>query len=563
MRRLRCAIYTRKSTEEGLDQDFNSLDAQREACAAFIASQVGEGWQAISTRYDDGGFSSGNMERPALKRLLEDIEAGRIQIIVTYKVDRLSRSLSDFAKLVDVFDRHEVSFVSVTQQFNTTTSMGRLTLNVLLSFAQFEREVTAERIRDKIAASMKKGMWMGGLVPLGYDAVDRKLIVNATEAETVRTLFHLNLELSTVSKTMEAANEMGLRTKARGPNNRKRSGYMPFTSGHLHKLLQNPIYVGEIRHKGTIYPGLHEAIVDRETWDAVQDQFRRNSVRRRQVTNQTSRHLFKGRLFDPKGRPMSPTHAQKQGKRYRYYMSRQDKDAPVPSEDLWRIRAETIEATILRGLAEFLRDPARLMRTLDVDGLAVTDLQTMHEGAAVLAARLLSTDGGAELHRDIDWVERVGADTEALTIVIDRRALAERVLGDELDARVELEPPAAEVTIFTQIRRRGVEKKILLLSEVNASREPDPALVALVAQAYVWAEELNDGRARSVTGLASQHGINKGDVSRILPLAYLAPDIVKAIQDGRQPVELTVSRLKRLKYLPESWVEQRAILGFA
>ncbi len=503
------------------------------------------------------------MERPALKRLLEDIEAGRIQIIVTYKVDRLSRSLSDFAKLVDVFDRHEVSFVSVTQQFNTTTSMGRLTLNVLLSFAQFEREVTAERIRDKIAASMKKGMWMGGLVPLGYDAVDRKLIVNTTEAETVRTLFHLNLELSTVSKTMEAANEMGLRTKARGLNNRKRSGYMPFTSGHLHKLLQNPIYVGEIRHKGTIYPGLHEAIVDRETWDAVQDQFRRNSVRRRQVTNQTSRHLFKGRLFDPKGRPMSPTHAQKQGKRYRYYMSRQDKDAPVPSEDLWRIRAETIEATILRGLAEFLRDPARLMRTLDVDGLAVTDLQTMHEGAAVLAARLLSTDGGAELHRDIDWVERVGADTEALTIVIDRRALAERMLGDELDARVELEPPAAEVTIFTQIRRRGVEKKILLLSEVNASREPDPALVALVAQAYVWAEELNDGRARSVTGLASQHGINKGDVSRILPLAYLAPDIVKAIQDGRQPVELTVSRLKRLKYLPESWVEQRAILGFA
>ena len=248
MRRLRCAIYTRKSTEEGLDQDFNSLDAQREACAAFIASQVGEGWQAISTRYDDGGFSGGNMERPALKRLLEDIEAGRIQIIVTYKVDRLSRSLSDFAKLVNVFDRHEVSFVSVTQQFNTTTSMGRLTLNVLLSFAQFEREVTAERIRDKIAASMKKGMWMGGLVPLGYDAVDRKLIVNATEAETVRTLFHLNLELSTVSKTMEAANEMGLRTKARGPNNRKRSGYMPFTSGHLHKLLQNPIYVGEIRH---------------------------------------------------------------------------------------------------------------------------------------------------------------------------------------------------------------------------------------------------------------------------------------------------------------------------
>ncbi len=316
--RLRCAIYTRKSTEEGLEQDFNSLDAQREACEAFIASQVGEGWQAIPMRYDDGGFSGGNMERPAVKRLLEDIEAGHVNIVVTYKVDRLSRSLSDFAKLVDVFDRHAVSFVSVTQQFNTTTSMGRLTLNVLLSFAQFEREVTAERIRDKIAASMKKGMWMGGLVPLGYDAIDRKLVVNPKEAETVKILFRLYLEQGTVMKTMEIANAMGLRTKARGPNNQKRPGYMPFTSGHLHKLLQNPIYVGEIRHKGNIYPGLHDAIVDRATWDAVQEQFERNTAKRKQAANQPSRHLFKGRLFDPMGRPMAPTHAQKKGKRYRY-----------------------------------------------------------------------------------------------------------------------------------------------------------------------------------------------------------------------------------------------------
>ena len=240
---------------------------------------------------------------------------------------------------------------------------------------------------------------------------------------------------------MVAANEMGLRTKARGPNNRKRPGYMPFTSGHLHKLLQNPIYVGEVRRKGNIYPGLQEAIVDRSTWDAVQDRFQRNSVRRRQATNRPSRHLFKGRLFNPQGRPMSPTHAQKQGKRYRYYMSRQDRDAPVPTEDLWRIRAEAIESIVLRGLAEFLLEPARLMRALDIDRLAATNLQTMHEGAAALAALLISPGVGAERHRDIDWVTRVGADTDALTIVVDRRALAERLLGADLDQRVDLDPP--------------------------------------------------------------------------------------------------------------------------
>ena len=362
---------------------------------------------------------------------------------------------------------------------------------------------------------------------------------------------------------MVAANEMGLRTKARGPNNRKRPGYMPFTSGHLHKLLQNPIYVGEVRRKGNIYPGLQEAIVDRSTWDAVQDRFQRNSVRRRQAKNRPFRHFFKGRLFNPQGRPMSPTHAQKQGKRYRYYMSRQDRDALVPTEDLWRIRAEAIESIVLRGLAEFLLEPARLMRALDIDRLAATNLQTMHEGAAALAALLISPGVGAERHRDIDWVTRVGADTDALTIVVDRRALAERLLGADLDQRVDLDPPAAEVTIFTQIRRRGVEKKILLLSEVNAPRSPDPALIALVAQANTWAEELNDGRATSVTNLASRHGVNKGDVSRVMPLAYLAPDIVKAIQDGSQPIELTASRLKRLRYLAESWTEQRAMLGFA
>ena len=266
----RSAIYTRKSTDEGLEQEFNSLDAQRESCEAYIKSQAGEGWRLVRTRYDDGGISGGTMERPALQRLLSDIKARKIDTIVVYKVDRLTRSLADFAKIVEVFDAHKVSFVSVTQAFNTTTSMGRLTLNMLLSFAQFEREVTGERIRDKIAASKKKGMWMGGSVPLGYDAKDKKLVVNRAEAETVRTLFRLYLELGTVKKLVDEAHRVGLATKRHMRSGGRTIGGQPFTRGHLHQLLANSIYVGEVAHKGVRYAGQHDAIIERKTFDAVQ-----------------------------------------------------------------------------------------------------------------------------------------------------------------------------------------------------------------------------------------------------------------------------------------------------
>jgi site-specific DNA recombinase len=258
----RCAIYTRKSSEEGLEQDFNSLHAQREACEAFIKSQAGEGWRLVKTAYDDGGLSGGTMERPALQRLLADISRGLVEVVVVYKVDRLTRSLADFAKMVEVFDARGVSFVAVTQQFNTTTSMGRLTLNVLLSFAQFEREVTGERIRDKIAASKQKGMWMGGLVPIGYDVIERRLVVNHTEAETVREIFRRYLELGSVRLLMENLNRRGFRSKVRVAKNGKRSGGNLFFRGALYELLSNPIYIGEIRHKGVRHPGLHEPIVD-------------------------------------------------------------------------------------------------------------------------------------------------------------------------------------------------------------------------------------------------------------------------------------------------------------
>jgi site-specific DNA recombinase len=318
--RKRCAIYTRKSSEEGLEQEFNSLHAQREACEAYVRSQRDEGWILVPTPYDDGGFSGGTMERPGLQRLLGDIRAGRADVVVTYKVDRLTRALADFARLIEIFDAQAVSSVSVTQQFNTTTSMGRLTLNVLLSFAQFEREVTGERIRDKIAASKKKGMWMGGNTPIGYDVRDRKLLVNPEEAETVRRLFELYLELGCVRRVKETADQLGLTTKRR--MNRVICGARPFSRGHLYKLLSNPIYVGWIAHKGQLHEGQHEALIDQQTWAAVQARLAGNAPDAHRRTMPREPSLLTALLFDAAGERLSPSHAVKNGRQYRYYVSR-------------------------------------------------------------------------------------------------------------------------------------------------------------------------------------------------------------------------------------------------
>src|SRR3989440_5926874 len=317
--RRRCAIYTRKSSEEGLEQEFNSLAAQREACEAYIRSQQHEGWLLARTRYDDGGFSGGNLERPAAQRLLADIRAGRIDIVVVYKVDRLTRSLADFARLVEIFDAQGVSFVSVTQQFNTTSSMGRLTLNVLLSFAQFEREVTGERIRDKIAASKKKGMWMGGNVPLGYDASERTLIVNPPEAETVRRIFALYRELGCVRRVKEEADRLWLSTKRSTTANGIERGGRSFSRGHIYDLLSNPIYIGEIAHKGQLYPGQHAALIDTETWTAVRDQLAANASDHRRKAAAAEPSLLAGVLVDARGERLTPSPAGKKSPRYRHY----------------------------------------------------------------------------------------------------------------------------------------------------------------------------------------------------------------------------------------------------
>jgi DNA invertase Pin-like site-specific DNA recombinase len=341
----RCAIYTRKSTEEGLEQDFNSLQAQREACEAFIASQSGEGWRLIKTAYDDGGLSGGTMERPALRTLLSDIEDGQVDVIVVYKVDRLTRSLADFAKMVEVFDAHGVSFVAVTQQFNTTSSMGRLTLNVLLSFAQFEREVTGERIRDKIAASKKKGMWMGGFVPVGYVKRDRSLAIDEQEAATVRLIFRRYNDLKSVRLLKQDLDRGGLVSKIRTGKNGLRMGGKPYSRGKLYKLLSNPIYKGEIRHLKACHPGQHQPIIDSGLWDKTQRLLAEHTVRSANGSSKPSPSPLAGKLFDENARALTPTHTVKKGRRHRYYVSRLllTEGPGAAGKRGWRLPAREVE----------------------------------------------------------------------------------------------------------------------------------------------------------------------------------------------------------------------------
>ena len=366
---VRCAIYTRKSHEEGLEQDFNSLDAQREACEAYVASQKHEGWTCrtcLPGIYDDGGVSGATLERPALKRLLEDMETGGIDAVVVYKVDRLTRTLGDFARIVEVFDRKEVSFVSITQQFNTTTSMGRLTLNMLLSFAQFEREVTSERIRDKIAASKKRGLWMGGLPPLGYDVQDRKLVVNEQEAETVRDIFRHHLKTGSVSALQDRLERDGVAGKVRIDRYGRETGGKPLARGALYHLLQNRIYRGEIVHKEQSYPGEHAAIVDETLWKQVQRKLATNRTERTSGANAAEPSLLAGLVYDDTGQRMTPSHANKQGTRYRYYVSKSLVTGRRRSASRGRrVPARELEGLIEDRLRRFLASRAEIFGAVD------------------------------------------------------------------------------------------------------------------------------------------------------------------------------------------------------
>jgi DNA invertase Pin-like site-specific DNA recombinase len=558
--RRRCAIYTRKSSEEGLEQEFNSLAAQCEACEAFIRSQQHEGWVLARTRYDDGGFSGGNLERPALQHLIADIRAGRIDIVVVYKVDRLTRSLADFARLVELFDAEAVSFVSVTQQFNTTSSMGRLTLNVLLSFAQFEREVTGERIRDKIAASKKKGMWMGGNVPLGYDASGRALVINPAEAETVRRIFALYREFGCVRRVKEEADRLGLRTKCSTTANGTKRGGKPFSRGHLYALLSNPIYTGRIAHKGELHPGQQPAIIDDETWIAVRDQLAVNTSDHRRKTKAAEPSLLAGLLVDAQGERLTPTHALKKGRRYRYYVSAAlITDAGADRAQGWRLAAREMEEAVIRILTDALTSPAGLVERFGAAGMPSDQIRKLLSRAARVEAALGGSPGErAKLVREL--VDKVIVDEKTIIIKL-RRALL--VGGDVLSCSSEAASDSAvELTAAADFTRRGAETKLVLpgLAQQKHSSRCDPAMIKAIARGHAWFEELATGRALSLQELAKRDGISRRYIRRLVGLAFLSPQLVEAILQGRQSVELTATRLTELD-LPSDWTEQHKLLA--
>ena len=376
----RCAVYTRKSTEAGLEQEFNSLHAQREACVAYINSQKHEGWSCLPDEYDDGGFSGGSMERPGLTKLLADIAAGKIDVVVVYKVDRLTRSLMDFAKIVEMFDRHGASFVSVTQHFNTTNSMGRLTLNVLLSFAQFEREVTSERIRDKIAASKKKGMWMGGFAPMGYDIIDQRLAVNKIEAKIVEDIFSAYLTADSVSELKADLDKKNLRTKSWKTAAGKAIEGVPFSRGRLYHLLKNPLYLGQISHKGEVYKGHHEAIIPKPLWDLVQARLKDQWGERDTTSNRKSPCWLVGKLIDEHGNLFQSTQTKRHGRLYYYYASKQSG---------WSLPAKEIERIIVEGLLRELSDPVRASELSGQASLAPERLQEITAAIKALELKLM------------------------------------------------------------------------------------------------------------------------------------------------------------------------------
>jgi DNA invertase Pin-like site-specific DNA recombinase len=569
---IRCAVYTRKSSEEGLEQSFNSLDAQREACEAFIASQKQEGWRLLPARYDDGGYSGGNTDRPGLKRLLEDVEKHLLDTIVVYKVDRLTRSLSDFAKIVEAFDAHGVSFVSVTQQFNTTTSMGRLTLNILLSFAQFEREVTGERIRDKIAASKRKGMWMGGNVPLGYDRSQGKLVINPEESERVRLMFNLYLELGCVSKLKDRLIDLQVRSKARVSKTGKRFGGVCYSRGALYQLLKNPTYIGEIQHRDQQYPGEHQAILSRETWDKVQTQLRSTNQGRRTGLEASSTSLLTGLLRNEHGKRFTPSHTLKNGKRYRYYVWRRIATNPnrrTPTTPI-RLPAHDIELQVQRRLRAFLSSSTQVM---DYVGRGDEGPAVVHElvsAGARLAHKLptLSPEEQRAILRKI--LKQVVVHPNKVELLVSRVAVR-MLLTSEDNGVLSTKPSEPEgalqddilrLELQAEIRRQGLAMRLMVSpdSSMTPISRPVAPLLKAIARAHDWSKRLLDKSAVSQTELARQLGLNRRYVDRVLECAFLAPDIVEAILEGRQPHDLTFDKLTR--NLPLGWPEQRQQLGF-
>lgn len=565
MKRIRCAIYTRKSSEEGLEQSFNSLDAQRDACLAYIESQRHEGWRAISTHYDDGGFSGGTMDRPALTQLLVDVEARRVDTIVVYKVDRFTRSLVDFARIVERLEAAGVAFVSVTQQFSTTSSMGRLTLNVLLSFAQFEREVTGERIRDKIAASKRKGMWMGGTVPLGYDLHDRQLVINPDEAEQVRLIYRLYLECRCVHRLKRELDRRGMVSKARVSQTGHRTGGVPFFRGALYCLLKNRLYRGEIAHRGAIYAGEHDAIVSCEMWDAVQALLAANNQAKRTGVYAKDPSLLAGVLFNDRGHRLTPIHTIRKGIRYRYYVSQAVLQNQTEQGRVCRLPAHDIEQQITRQVEQWLA-----MGSAVIEQLAHPSEDTATRATILAGAKTwkdLSARPPAHVRAFLlAIVRRITVEETAVHLTLSRAGLRAVLLrGTDLPT-TGLKPRTHQeedhdddilLSVNMRLTRCARGIRLIVPGESTAARtaQPNPTLITAVACAHVWAERLRSGEAPSLRAIAREHGVSEGYVGRILRCAYLAPDLMEAILQGRQSPALTLTKL--LHRLPTDWVEQR------
>ncbi len=544
MKKIRCAIYTRKSSEDGLEQEFNSLHAQREACAAFVASQKHEGWVLLAEAYDDGGLSGGSLERPALQQLLRDMEAGKVDQIVVYKIDRLTRSLADFARIVDILDAAGASFVSVTQSFNTATSMGRLTLNMLLSFAQFEREVTAERIRDKIAASKRRGLWMGGQVPMGYDPDGRTLRINETEVATIQIVYDLYEQHGTVRAVKEQADRLGLRTRRRQKADGTTSVGAAFDRGHIHHILTNPLYAGRIRHHRLVQDGVHPAIIDPERWDRIQERLQRGASKPRAKAPVGQASLLCGKLFDETGDRLTPSHAKtKAGMRLRYYIShRLVARSGEANLNGWRLPADQLEARVA-GMAKSLLSDASLAGRLTPTS-DVAEIGRLRSELERLTAR---SDSGALL----SLVARVDIAPGAISLTLDPKLLAEALKIDP----DTIDPDTLQADSAFRLRKRGVETK-LILADVPAER--DETLIRNIALAYGWLGQIKAGK--TFGEIARAQGTSPRRVQHLIDLAFLAPDIVCDALDGKQPIGLTSDWCKAHS-LPSDWREQRRVLA--
>jgi len=559
---VRCAVYTRKSSEEGLEQEFNSLQAQREACEAFINSQRHQGWVCLRAAYDDGGFSGATMDRPALQQLLADITAGRVDTVVVYKIDRLTRSLADFAKIVEILDAKAASFVAVTQQFNTTTSMGRLTLNVLLSFAQFEREVIGERIRDKIAASKRKGMWMGGVPPLGYRAQDGKLVIVDSEAEIVRFIFRRYAELGSVRLLKDELEARGIHSKLRTSASGRISGGKPFARGALYLMLQNRIYRGEIVHREQSYVGEHTPIIDQPLWDAVQaqlaDNAAHNDCRRTRQPN-----LLAGMLFDGDDNRMTPSHAVKKGTRYRYYVSDSliTKDRTHDAAGL-RIPAAEIEQLVSSRVQRWLLDPGNVYKSPSAQLPDASMQQRLVARAADIGKHWPELPVARKHAVLAALIERI----EVRLDQIDIRLRPQR-LSALLDAAISQGVTDDETEILSvpiRLRRAGREIRMVIDgTDPFDAAKPDARLIKLLLRARRFNATLAHSDGVHFAALAQREGVSRSYFTRLVRLSYLAPDITQAILDGRQPPDLTAEKLLEHSRLPLAWHDQRTALGFA